>query len=821
MDEVFGLAAFGLGDACTGTTGVPAQLSVPSSVILPKSWRGAFVTGKLADESRLETGITWPQEACVFENTILRRVPVGLLWAKIVQDGDRTSYWTPGSGCARSATAVALHAHFAQLLQEAGWGGQSLVVAIPNALDEMGQEDLLRSFGDGRGHVQLIWRPVAAAMQWLHKLRKDFRIAPDDWMLVVYMGPDLFEITSFALQHDEETGYPVPVRSRGRRNIAFTGFDWAWSCCSGRSVGEIWQQLMRFPEVWMALVDRKCIHDCRHLWNRQDGTWEIWDAERVLPSSLFTCAKESSWLSSQLDRKKAQDFPSWTKFFASLLQEEVQRCPHTGRLRGVVFCGSLVPEQIPSWLDSIPAVKSLMVSRKAVPDSIWLPSRTDVDIIAAGAKLYGERLREQLPTYLDTLPGLKILSQDTRRHFVWKSLVDATTCKGGQEYTNSVHGFSYQKRHPKLTSILKKENEDNYRREVVPLPFVPVQNIPIDIRVRMKPASGLAQVRLVTFDDSVEELLFDFSRMEEVSELPKEQLFCPDDGHRNLSKMIVSSDRRVFLYECKRFASSPETLDSLEYFDTLRTRWFLPSSQYVLIDEQGKTQREFDDALSSVSNQLLAIYKNTGKLSPKLARQASFLWGRTPNVFCKELARYFRMGIDLDKSFVEAAGRCFTTKNECSLLLNYIVKKKLKYAYALNAAFTVLHYRPAAYTILDNPIAYGLLAIALIMMEEQRNGKKVKFRNAASLIFVLLKYRLKSGHMDFLNKNDELANRFKVRKRLLNYIKEIDDDLSNLTSVTMSTITLNNLRKSRKYIYDILKYINYEGDPSAVPLVEE
>ena len=820
MDDVFGLAAFGLGDTCTGTKTVRGPEYIPSSVILPRSWRGKFVTGKMANDSRVETGLMWPQEARVSDTTVLRRVPVGLLWAKLVQDGDRTSYWTPGAGGARSATATVLHEHFAYVLQTAGWIGQPLVVAIPNALDEMGQEDLLRSFGEARENVQLIWRPVAAAMQWLQGLGKDFRIRAGDWMLVMYMGPDFFEATSFALQHDEETGYPVPVRSRGRRTVDLTGFDWAWSCCAGENVGEIWQQLLRFPQVWQALVDKRLIRDGRKLWSRQDGSWEIWEAEQKLVPAQSVRAWGSAWLSSQLARKQVQKSHSWAVYFASMLEQERQRSTRRGRLRGVVYCGPLVPAASIQWLGRLSDFTLSKVSRTPEPDTIWLPSRSGIDIIAAGAQLYGERLREHLPTYLDTLPGLKILSQDRRRHYIWQSLVDATTCKGGQEYTNAVQGFSYQKRHPSLTAILQKENEDNYRREVVPLPFAPVENIPIDIRVRMKPASGLAQVRLVTFDDSVEELLFDFSRMEEVTDLPKPQLFCPDDGHRTLS-IFSGSDRQSFLRECNVFLRSPGTLSSLEYFDTLRNHWLLPSKQYVVVDEQGKTLEEFEDALTSVSRHLLAICKSTGELTPRLARLASSLWGMTPEAFRMELVRRFRLGAGMDKDFVEAAGRCFATGKECRLLLSHIVNKELKFAYALNAAFTVLHYRPEAYGILDDRITYGLLRIALVMMEEQRKEKKVKFRNAASLIFVLLKYRLKSGHMNFLGDNDKLANRFAVRQRLERYINEIDEELGSLKRIDMATRTLNNLKRSRKYLHDIVQYIKYKGDPSAVPLLEE
>ena len=829
MPDVIGLAAFGLGDACAGGKGVRNPAFLPSSVILPRSWRGTFLAGETAASSRLESGLMWPPDAVVPENAALRRVPVALLWSRLVLDGDRTSYWAPGKGAARSSTAEALHAHVADLLERADWKDQNLVVAIPDTLDEMGQEGLLRSFGSARERVQLVWRPVAAAMQWLHAMGPDFSIAPDDWMLVIYLGPDLFEVTSFALMHDEKTGYPVPVRSRGRKGSALTGMDWAWSCCSGDTVAEKWQQMMRFPEVWESLTRRGGTQSGgRHAWNRQNGSWDLWSPEKDLRLWQSAQAKEVPWISYQLGRRDAQKFSSWDALFMAAMEDECRRKQRKGRLRGVVMCGRLVPQELPRWLERRTAAENLSLSRTPEPDTIWLPSREGPDIIAEGAKLYGERLRDNLPTYLDTLPWLRIMTQDRRKHLVWKDLVASSVCEGGKEYENDVKGFSYLRRHPSLTALLAKENEQSYRQEVVPFPFVPTRNIPIVMHVRMKPASGLAQVRLVAVDNSVEELLFDFSRMKEIDTLPKEELFCPDDGHIRLSDVVSRNDEWTFKGDCMDFVHAPPTMVSVYgHYENLRTKWLLPSRPIKLIDEKGNTLECFDGVLGQVAGQLGNIARNAGQLFPRLARQASFLWGRTPAVFRKEIAGRLSDALagnswfPVDKDFIEAAGRCFSTREECRLLLAYIARMQLQYAYALTAAFYVLHYRPEACNALDDDTAYGLLKLALVMMEAQRGDKKVKFRNAASLIFVLLKYRLQHGRMEFLGEKDRRAAGLQVRERLQEYIAEIDAELEdNIHRYRLAATTRKNLGISRQYLEDIMKYIYYRGDPSAVPTMD-
>lgn len=101
MPDVLGLSAFGLGDTCAGTISLRINAFHPSAVIFPRTWRGAFQTGREASESRIETGMNWPLEAKVTKKTILRRVPVALLWSKLVRDGDRLSYWAPGQGSTR------------------------------------------------------------------------------------------------------------------------------------------------------------------------------------------------------------------------------------------------------------------------------------------------------------------------------------------------------------------------------------------------------------------------------------------------------------------------------------------------------------------------------------------------------------------------------------------------------------------------------------------------------------------------------------------------------------------------------------------------
>lgn len=712
MPDILGLSAFGLGDTCAGTISLRINAFHPSAVIFPRTWRGAFQTGRDASESRIEAGMNWPLEARVTEKTILRRVPVALLWSKLVVDGDRLSYWTPGQNNIRFSTGDAIEAHLAGLLKRAEWRDQSVVVAIPDTLDEMGQEEILRAFGERRGDVQLLWRPVAAAMEWLHGVGTDFRIHSGDWMLVIYLGPDLFEFTPFGLQADGETGYPLPVRSRGIKNTLLTGMDWAWSCCPGNTPGEIWQQVLRFPEVWEALV-RPTPPECRHLWSRGDGSWKIWNAKQDLLPKRLARADTSSWLSTQIGRKDAGSGAVWDSFFSTLLKQAMSKRQEGGHLRGVVLCGPLAPYVKPAWLNPI----ALGVARLPSPDTIWISDKTDSDIIAEGAKLYGERLRDNLPTYLDTLPPLKIMTQDRRKHRLWT-----------------------------------------------------------------------------------------------------------DEGHIALAEAPTFPDEYWVRVYCRKFLNSVCSMSAVEdSFNAIRTKWLMPSSKNKIIDENGDTLPQFKDLISQVTVRLVLIGRHADIPDVRLIWHASFLWGRTPETFRKQivLAIIENSGKKISKYYIEAAGRCFQTKEEYQLLFNYIFSLDLHYAYALLASFRILNYRPQAWEALNDNTAYGLLKIAIDIMEEQREDKKIKFRNAASLIFVLLKYRLKNGHMDFLGKNDPKARVMHFRERLEAYIQEIRSTLDYRAYPPLSPAAKKNLKISHDYLQGILGYIDYEGDPNIVPIMDE
>ena len=101
----------------------------------------------------------------------LHRVPISWAWRLLVDAGDKSVRWSVGRDGSFPLPRI-LAAHIAGCLPEAGNVWDSVIIAIPNDLDEFGQDGLLRALRDlkiqsfQQEKVRLIWRPVAAALAW-------------------------------------------------------------------------------------------------------------------------------------------------------------------------------------------------------------------------------------------------------------------------------------------------------------------------------------------------------------------------------------------------------------------------------------------------------------------------------------------------------------------------------------------------------------------------------------------------------------------------------------------------------------------------------
>lgn len=469
MKSSLGVSAFGLKE-CVAQAGKECyELGFyPTSAVLPTNPFGRILTGDEAYKERIHVGLPWPPEARIQIGEPVRRCPVSIVWRALVEAGDRMIRWNAGQ-CGSFSLARILATHIKGLLTNTPLApvltkttnseSSALAVAIPDHLDEFGQEILLRELAAlGLRQALLVWRPVAAALSWLDKVEGDFpvRMNENDHIHLIYLGPDALEFTTFRLRVKEHNNqyYVLPLRDRPNIILPMTGVDWA-----GRLIEELfteidegafWQALIQFPEIWQTLAGRPW--NFNHLprpWNRKSH-WRLWNPgpeicgyiydSKVIPCSTLRQILEKSCLLNYPNKNKS---PSMGEFFRS----EVQRLGHLypgGRLRGMIVCGPLAPSQIPSWLSSN---LELLASRGLdhegnlqLPEAgrLWLSANCD-DPIAEGAAIYGQRILNGIPSYLDTMPQLSILAREKNK-YTWVPLLNAQEVWGGEWHKDKIEG---------------------------------------------------------------------------------------------------------------------------------------------------------------------------------------------------------------------------------------------------------------------------------------------------------------------------------------------------------------------------------------------
>jgi len=488
--KILGCSAFGLNDCASHHAGHSSSRDYcPSCVVLPTTVFGKIRTGTVAKTDRTHSGLMWPPEARVESGNYLRRVPVSYAWRMFVEAGDSPLRWGLDGGVSIPVSRI-LAAHLKSILPELQ-DEDVVVVAIPNNLDEFGQDELLRDLKDQgiKKKPLLVWRPVAAALTWLDKVQDQL---PDpgkgDTLIVIYLGPDGIEFVPFLLRvrYAEGRRYIIPLRRRPGTLLQWNGLDWAAKLIEDTwkdlPAGAFWQALTNFSEVWHALAEQQWPEQkLPRVWS-VGNEWTHWNPANTLINRIWNMKPERS---STLDVIMGKSCPirlnqpliyeTWKTIFETQITLLLESLPEA-QLAGMILCGSLAPAAMPCWIDNA----SSRLSQKGMllegpfhepkPQRLWLPnlSYDSEDPIATGAVIFGSRSLSSvpLPTYLDTLPQLSIYAMK-QCQYSWIPLVDASECEGGQEYQREIEGeFKLPRNQLQLDVYLKKGDEVTSAREL-------------------------------------------------------------------------------------------------------------------------------------------------------------------------------------------------------------------------------------------------------------------------------------------------------------------------------------------------------------------
>jgi hypothetical protein len=770
--------------------------------------------------------------------------------------------------------AKIIAAHIVGHLEEVGHNQDTIIIAIPNDLDEFGQEGLLQEFKrQGLQNVKLIWRPVAAALAWLERTQNAFPqqdIPTDDFILVAHLGPDCMEFVPFRLRKKECQGrhYVIPLREPPKVKVVLGGCDWAAdlidNIVDANDSGAFWRALTGFPEVWETMAHRDWNREqLPHIWSRGDS-WELWNPPLSLDESMWQVAARKSvrlselTRSSCLDKRPVSSDGSWLELIQTWVKQAAE--VYRGQLRGMILSGPLASSLSSCWLERIiPFLqgKGLRTSPspEAMPDGIWVPG-FECDAVAEGAAIYGTRLLSGEPTYLDILPQLWMYAQD-RGKLGWVALLDAVEVEGGRIFKRVLEQkFSLPGQSKTLQVFLKKGNEQ-IRKASFHFPYASEEPMPLDTHIEMSPASGLAQVELVPIKKDFlrgQRVFLDYSLMEDATEtdLPKPKLGFPP-----LTKILVDPDDRNLLSEVKtswdKFREIHIGGDLQQYCEVVKelkeavtkSISFLSASNRRIrgriVDQDGKAgtsqgQELIKHISAKLGKDLRALLDQlhvgtTGQrrdIMRDIRLAATWLFaGAPPEVISYLKSELQTQGWASQQHVIKAASRVFTEVGDLGVLYKAIYKvitdragnpdprQPRRPTFPNNSAralYRVMQLRESSPDAMIRPEAETFVEQTLINMEEcvKATNFETKFFQAARLFLYLLRYR-------------------EIDQTFLLYDNPQDSQLFDRTIRCLETA--QNFFQSKRHdaraekaaniMGEIKKYMFFEGSPDIIEVINE
>lgn len=772
----------------------------PADVVLPTQTRTGFKTGFEAMRSRVALGLGWPPEARAFTHVGSRRVPVPLAWRVLIDAHDHTAYWSLESGLSFSVSSI-LVSHILNILVCRGVSQRNdrIVIAIPNDLDETGQESLIREMQEsGFSNLELLWRSVAAALAWLDIAQAQIPsdCNDDDAIVVVHVGPDAIECVSFRLREriaEDGKRFMVPVRDVPQRSESACGSDWAFGlsekAASGSGdFGAVWQIFSSFAEVWETLAQRESPSDRPpRVWQSGDS-WRLWAPELDLRENMWDIPTARpkpllQWLKNGSNLRC--EFSAGAQGWGAFLRKEVQKTLEEvkGRVWGLILSGPFVSLNPQVWMEPLKGLfheKGLRLQVVSDPTiaAIWAPSE-DRDIIAEGAFIYGCRREADEPTYLDTLPPLHLLA-GLRGNYGWRNLIDAKECEGGKPYFKPWPGeFSLQRRSRKVTIYLRKGGKDAFRKATIHFPNAPDHDVPLDTLVKMTPASGRAEVEFRP--ESVDylggrQVFLDYSQMEEVTELelPTSQRGWPPTVKMNIDRQgtwLSTAESREFPTFLNLDFKSPEYCNFLgDFKKNVKKHSWLGGFVYLpIVDQDGKAgtpeaQVLIDVTAAKLGEDLRQILSYRANLPydrddavRHIRQAATWLYSAASQEIIEHLLNELSPSLVRANDVFDAAGRSFTLKEHISVLYAAIERRLNSTArtafpiQAQHAITNLLTYREFAPDALTASQAKRFTEKARDILQMYTNSQTFDrgFRQAAHLFIGLLRFRIVDR--DFLN----------------------------------------------------------------------
>jgi hypothetical protein len=457
--------------------------SIPNAILLPK------VEG---EPYRFDLGITshprgcgfnWPTEAIVDSDIGSGRLPIGCILNRI--ESGNNVVWKYGHEQNHTCTD-ALASAIAQVYT--GHEG-ALVFVIPNSWNVGLQQSFLDAFQKENLKCKLLWRPVAASLEWSSHFQNHFSTLVHTKgttigkLLSVYVGYGEFEVTELDLvvwENRTEQKVVVPGRGRPHKQERIPSFGFR------QIIHKLSSEIGPNRNPLFEDYDR-----LGHVWNK---LWCSRDLERFLASFRFQ-KLNSVKMPDDLEKNICQT----PQIHSFELQATLQQLRSSIRREyaGIVISGPLAN----CSFDDASQIGNWVLNNLNTRSDLMLVEGQDVDkgLLARGAFRFAHRLEQGLPTYLDTLPRLEMVILE-KGEPTWIDLLEREQkwVEGGREWRRPerVQNLSIAPSSIDLKLAIAHEDFEHVREVVTKLPHSTKETEKVSLSVVMTPAQGNARIEI-------------------------------------------------------------------------------------------------------------------------------------------------------------------------------------------------------------------------------------------------------------------------------------------------------------------------------------
>jgi hypothetical protein len=458
---------------------------IPNAILLPRFENEPFRMDLGIEPHPRGSGRSWPVEAIAHLQYGVGRLPIASLLERI-ERGDAVEWQTDTM---RSHSCSHALAGSLAGLMNTRQNDVNLVFVIPNHWNELLQQKLLDALQFSNLNARLLWRPVAAALDWCDNFSAylaGYQGEQGDTvgkLLSLYIGFDTIEVTELDLVrwgNGANGAAIVPARKRPKPADRMPSF----------GLRQAIQNLVQAPEEVRLRVSGS--NDLlSYVWN------QLWCTNLVASYERKTIFNDSS--SATSDSALEAFTCNIEQLNPIQIKLRLQQCKKLLETKydGIVISGALANcdfvngKKIWKWCTECLDVTT---------NSFWIEGyNCESGLLTRGACCFGRRLQDEQPTYLDTLPRLEMVISD-KGEPAFIDLLDPEQkwVDGGRIWhrPERITNLSIATGSIDLKLAVSHEEFIGVREVVTDLPTKAEATEKVSLSIQMFPAQGNARIEL-------------------------------------------------------------------------------------------------------------------------------------------------------------------------------------------------------------------------------------------------------------------------------------------------------------------------------------